>query len=135
DTVCSTGYCLVNPGVEYLAYAPTGGVKVDLSGAKGDFIVTWFVPTTGKTISGGTISGGKRVQLPAPAAGDVVLHLLSATEASLQATTNASSASGLLAFSLSNPDSLSVAQGSSSAANITVTAVSKTSTVNFSVSG
>src|SRR5439155_2010092 len=106
-------------------------VKVDLSGAKGDFIVTWFVPTTGKTISGGTIGGGKRVQLAAPVAGDVVLHLLSATEAAvLQATTNASSASGPLAFSLSNPGSLSVAQGSSSATNISVIAVSKTSTVN-----
>lgn len=135
DTVCSTGYCLVNPGLEYLAYAQTGGVKVDLSGAKGDFIVTWFVPATGQTISGGTISGGKRVQLAAPVAGDVVLHLLSAAEASLQAATNSLSANNPFAFTLSNPGSFSVAQGSSTAANISLTFGAKKSTVNFSVSG
>ena len=134
DTVCSTTYCLVNPGVEYLAYAPSGGVKVDLSGAKRDFIVTWFVPATGQTISGGTISGGKRVQLAAPVAGDAVLHLLSAAEASLQSSTN-SSTIRIFDFSLSNSGPVSLTQGSSAGATISLDFVSKASTVNFSVAG
>src|SRR5262245_44641201 len=47
--LCSSGYCLINPGLEYLVYLPTGGtVRVDLSAAGGNFVATWFSPMTGK---------------------------------------------------------------------------------------
>jgi hypothetical protein len=39
--VCSSGYCLINPGREYLVYLPAGGtVRVDLSAASGSFIAS-----------------------------------------------------------------------------------------------
>jgi Family of unknown function (DUF6298) len=54
--VCSTGYCLINPGREYLVYLPSGGmVRVDLSAVGGTLIANWFSPTAGRTTSGGTV--------------------------------------------------------------------------------
>ncbi len=44
-TVCSTQFCLVNPGVEYLVYQPGPGLRftIDLSAYPGGrFLVEWF---------------------------------------------------------------------------------------------
>src|SRR5262249_39805212 len=74
--LCSTGYCLINPGREYLVYLPTGGtVRVDLSAASGSFIASWFSPTTGQTTSGGTVSAGIPILFTSPISGDAVLYL------------------------------------------------------------
>jgi hypothetical protein len=82
SSFCSTGYCLSNPGVEYLAYVPSSGtVTVNLSEASGSFISTWFSPITGQSVAGGTVSGGRQIFLLSPMAGDVVLHLKSANVA------------------------------------------------------
>jgi hypothetical protein len=57
--LASTGYCLANPGTEYLVYLPDGGeVKVDLSGASGRLSVEWMHPITGKITSGADLRGG-----------------------------------------------------------------------------
>ena len=74
--LCSSGYCLINPGREYLVYLPTGGtVRVDLSAASGSFVASWFSPTTGRTTSGGTVSAGIPILFTSPIDGDAVLYL------------------------------------------------------------
>jgi len=73
--LCSTSYCLINPGREYLVYVPSGGtVRVDLSAASGSFIASWFSPPTGHTTSGGTVSAGIPVLFTSPINGDAVLY-------------------------------------------------------------
>src|SRR5215470_15685976 len=124
--LCSTGYCLINPGLEYLVYLPSGGtVRVDLSAASGSFVATWFSPTTGQTTSGGTVSAGIPILFTSPVAGDAVLYLqampalsnenpntsvgLSSSDMVLTAATSTQTSS----LSLSNTGPFTVTQGSS----------------------
>lgn len=75
-SLSSTGYCLANPGKEYLVYAPQGGeIKLDISAAKGRFEVEWFDPKTGKIVDGGTVEGGQSRIFKAPFPGDAVLYI------------------------------------------------------------
>jgi hypothetical protein len=66
--LCSTGYCLINPGREYLVYLTSGGtVRVDLSAVSGSLVANWFSPTTRQTLSGGTVSATSgSFTVPAP---------------------------------------------------------------------
>jgi hypothetical protein len=74
--LASTGYCLANPGQEYLFYLPSGGtVTVDLSAAKQKLTFEWFNPSSGKSTKIGTTSGGRR-EFKAPFLGDAVLYLV-----------------------------------------------------------
>ncbi len=74
--LASTGYCLADPGREYLVYLPDGGaVTVDLSGAKGKLSSEWTHPITGKITAGEAVEGGKRRTFKAPFDGDAVLYL------------------------------------------------------------
>jgi hypothetical protein len=100
--LCSTSYCLANPvpnGAEYLVYLPAGEniskllyslgvhrnplvylpsdsiVTVDLSAAAGELTVEWFNPTTGDTVLGKSVIGGKSQSFTAPFAGDAVLYI------------------------------------------------------------
>ncbi len=74
--LASTRYCLANPGVEYLIYAPTSEpVAVDLTGGDGTFQIEWFNPRTGAMSQAGTVIGGRRRSFKPPSAGDVVLYL------------------------------------------------------------
>ena len=83
DVICSTGYCLVKPGAEYLAYLPLGGrAVIDLSTAQQTFLVNWFNPITGQTVSGSTVSGGGQVTLTSPFNGEALLHLTDSTTGS-----------------------------------------------------
>lgn len=73
-----TGYCLANPGVEYLVYLPSeypSRIWVDLSDAKGKLNIKWFDPRTGLEIHGGSVTGGARHAFRAPFSGDTVLHI------------------------------------------------------------
>ena len=73
-----TGYCLANPGVEYLVYLPSeypARIWVDLSDAEGKLNVKWFNPRTGSEIHGGSVTGGARHAFRAPFSGDAVLHI------------------------------------------------------------
>ena len=73
----STGYCLANPGQEYLVYFPAGGeAKVDLRGAKGNYIIEWFIPLTNRTVIGPKpVSGGDYLEIEPPTILDAVLYL------------------------------------------------------------
>jgi len=76
DALSSTGYCLANAGKEYLVLHPEGGeFTVDLTAAPGSWREEWFDPTTGKTMSGGTISGGGKHTCRPPFSGAAVLYL------------------------------------------------------------
>jgi hypothetical protein len=75
--LASTGYCLANPGVEYLIYLPDGGeVSVDLSDALGELVLEWLNPSTGERMSGGKTTGGDRQVFTAPFSGDAVLYMV-----------------------------------------------------------
>jgi Chitobiase/beta-hexosaminidase C-terminal domain/Family of unknown function (DUF6298)/Putative collagen-binding domain of a collagenase len=147
--LCSSGYCLVNPGLEYLVYLPGGGtVRVDLSAASGNFVATWFSPMTGRTTSGGTVSAGIPILFTSPIAGDAVLYLqampalssqssvdstsLSSSDMVLTAAATSTQTSGL---SLSKTGPVTVAQGSSVTTTINASATSRKSPISFSVSG
>ncbi|HUT32120.1 MAG TPA: DUF6298 domain-containing protein [Planctomycetota bacterium] len=85
DKLASTGYCLANPGVEYLVYVPAGGkVTVDLSAAKGDLATAWFNPRTGETHKGTAAGGGASESFTAPFPGDAVLHIKQVQEGDKQ---------------------------------------------------
>lgn len=99
--LASSGYCLANPGEEYLAYAPLEvpwlesrrffgrlqrpirkirrlfptKVALDLSSQPAEFSVEWFNPSTGETQMEHSIKGGKKQSLTAPFRGDAVLYV------------------------------------------------------------
>jgi hypothetical protein len=74
--LASSEYCLAQPGATYLVYQPVAGpVTVDLTGARGSFIVEWLHPVTGETKRDAEVQGGARREFAAPFAGDAVLHL------------------------------------------------------------
>ena len=74
--LASTGYCLAQPGVEYVVYLPEGGsAKVDLSAAKGELAVEWFNPSTGDASPAPAVAGGAERELTSPFAGDAVLYV------------------------------------------------------------
>ena len=148
--LCSTGYCLINPGREYLVYLPDGGtVRVDLSAASGSFVASWFSPLTGRTTSGGTVSAGIPILFTSPIDGDAVLYLqampavssqssdtslgLSSSDTFLTAATTSTQSSSL---SLSNSGPVTVTQGSSVTTTISATLASfQKGPISFSVSG
>jgi hypothetical protein len=73
--LCSSRYCLANPGKEYLIYIPDDAqTSVYLAGER-DYAVEWFSPLTGKTASAAPMRGGRRYRLVSPLGMDVVLYL------------------------------------------------------------
>jgi uncharacterized protein DUF6298 len=92
DSLCSTSYCLVDPGKDYLVFAPIAHHKlrrllgavsrgwagesfdVDLSSAKGMLSVEWLNTETGELFPGDPVAGGGRVTLRAPFPADALLH-------------------------------------------------------------
>jgi Chitobiase/beta-hexosaminidase C-terminal domain/Family of unknown function (DUF6298)/Putative collagen-binding domain of a collagenase len=147
--LCSSGYCLINPGREYLVYLPTGGtVRVDLSAASGSFVASWFSPTTGQTTSGGTVSAGIPVLFTSPIAGDAVLYLQAMPTLSSQSSdtsvglssdtvlTSAATSTQTSSLSLSSAGPVSLILGSSITTTINATLTSfKKWPISFSVSG
>ncbi len=86
DTGCSTGYCLINPGVEYLAYLPSGGrVVVDLSLAPQTFVVNWLNSLNAQTMAANGVIGGRKVILASPFAGEALLRLSALAKPSIAA--------------------------------------------------
>jgi hypothetical protein len=70
----STGYCLANPGKEYLVYQPDkGGFTVQL--ARGTYAAEWFDPEAGKSVSTSTTVGGRHTIFKPPFYGPAVLYL------------------------------------------------------------
>ena len=80
-SLSSTGYCLADPGVSYIVYAPTGGrVTLDLREAVGKtFSVEWFVPILSRTFPTQIVAkGGDYFVTDTPFSGDAVLFLRAA---------------------------------------------------------
>jgi hypothetical protein len=77
DRLSSTRYCLACPGKEYVIFFPTGGnATLNLSPAKVNYEVSWYIPVLDKWIKGTeTIAGGSFVKLSAPFTGPAVLYL------------------------------------------------------------
>ncbi len=75
--LASSGYCLAEPGKEYLAYAPGGRVDMDLAGTTGTFNVEWLDLHTGVIRAGGSAKGGAHRKFTPPFDGDAVLYLSS----------------------------------------------------------
>ncbi len=76
NDLASSGYCLANPGVEYLVYLPEGGeVNIDLSASSEKFNVEWFNPTNGEVIKTSAVIGGTKHSFVSPFNGDAVLYL------------------------------------------------------------
>ncbi len=78
----SSGYCLAQPGVEYLIYVPERKeVSVDLSSAEGTFALEWFDPGAGQGVQARSIKGGEQVTLISPLPFPDVLVYLKREEA------------------------------------------------------
>jgi hypothetical protein len=74
--LASTGYCLAEPGVAYLVFAPQGGeIKVDLRAGGGAFAVEWRDVVSGQVANVPSASGGAMQTFRAPFAGAAVLFL------------------------------------------------------------
>jgi hypothetical protein len=74
---CSTSFCLVNPGVEYLVYAPGGGYfTVNLP--NGNYSYEWYNTSSASVAGSGNVStGGGSQSFSPPFDGDAVLYLQS----------------------------------------------------------
>ena len=72
--LASTGYCLADPGTEYLVFQPKAGKSVILGLQPGQYTSEWFDPSTGQTVSEETIDAteGPR-EFPCPADGEAIL--------------------------------------------------------------
>jgi len=74
--IASSGYCLADPGSEYLVYLPMGGsVSVDLAAADRQMNVEWLNATTNETSCVEPIIGGQRREFKTPFTGAAVLYL------------------------------------------------------------
>ena len=74
--LASSGFCLADPGKEYVVYLPKGGeVTVDLTPLVGQIVAEWIHPVDGKSVPGKETFGGAKQTLQAPFSGDAVLHL------------------------------------------------------------
>ncbi|MCG7849141.1 MAG: hypothetical protein MIO93_08195 [ANME-2 cluster archaeon] len=72
-----TGYCLANPGGEYVLYLPSGGsVTIDLSDAIGTLDAEWYDPKDGTYYAERTVIGGGSETFTPPFFGDAVLHIV-----------------------------------------------------------
>ena len=76
---CSTGFCLVDPGREYLVYQPAGGpFRVNLKTTRRTFTLEWFDPIRERVVPGGRVAGSYGVGLTPPFDGEAVAYLRAA---------------------------------------------------------
>ena len=74
--LASSGYCLADPGKEYLVYLPEGGaVMVDLSAATSELNVEWFDVENDKTVTMDPVAGGGKREVRPPFTGAAALYL------------------------------------------------------------
>ncbi|TMQ05007.1 MAG: hypothetical protein E6J90_50100 [Deltaproteobacteria bacterium] len=75
-SLCSTGYCLAEPGHQYLVYQPSSGAFT-LNVLAGAYQLEWFNPATGRVAqSGMTTLPAEQHTFTPPFSGDAVLLLL-----------------------------------------------------------
>ena len=80
--LCSSRYCLADPGRAYLVYAPSNGaaggaesIELDFQQYSGSFTVEWLNPRLDQTHLEPTRRLSGRTRLVAPFVGDAVLYL------------------------------------------------------------
>lgn len=74
--LASSGYCLSDPGHDYLVYVATGGqVSVNLSDAVGWLQIEWFDPNTDSYVTSPPVEGRSRREFRSPFGADSVLRL------------------------------------------------------------
>jgi len=72
----STGYCLAEPGVSYVVFAPEGGeVEINLTETKSSFTAEWHEVNSGTISGAGPLSGGSKQLIMPPFQGAAVLFL------------------------------------------------------------
>lgn len=72
--IASTGFCLANPGVQYLIYQPVAGQSFTVDFSAGSYRYEWINPATGATEKKGNITAsGVRHQFSAPWKRDALL--------------------------------------------------------------
>jgi len=73
----ATGYCLSNPGRQYLVYQPTAGDPVKLKLSSREYSFEWFDPGSGKTVTSGKIRGDEKKEtiFSSPVEADAVLYV------------------------------------------------------------
>jgi hypothetical protein len=80
--LASSGYALVDPGMEYLVFVPQGGeVTVNLTGSKKSLEVEWFDPSTGESYKSSPADPGNEQRIfRAPFSGSAVLFLIASDQ-------------------------------------------------------
>jgi Family of unknown function (DUF6298) len=74
--LASTGYCLANPGLEYLIYQPKPGEAFSVEMKAGKYRYEWIDPATNVAAGNGSVeSPGQAQQFTAPFGGESVLYL------------------------------------------------------------
>lgn len=80
--LCSSRYCLIDPGQDYLIYAPAhdlsgnaASVELDFQDFSGEFSVEWFNPRLNRTVAEQTLLLSGRARFNAPFTGDAVLYV------------------------------------------------------------
>jgi len=77
----STGYCLAEPGVSYVVFAPEGGgLEVDLTAASSSFQGEWHNVASGMIAKADAVTGGAKRLLHPPFPGAAVLFLHCSTQ-------------------------------------------------------
>ncbi|MHC4367971.1 MAG: DUF6298 domain-containing protein, partial [Planctomycetota bacterium] len=72
------GFCLANPGKQYLAFQPNKGEPIELKLEPGRYRYEWFDPASGKTVSEGRARGKKaETTFKNPIDGEAVLYIYS----------------------------------------------------------
>jgi hypothetical protein len=75
--LASTGYCLANPGKEYLVYCPGKSPEVTVALPNGDYRVLWFNTRTGQDVESTMLEHRAGEQtLAIPFDGNALLHLV-----------------------------------------------------------
>jgi hypothetical protein len=76
--LASTGFCLADPGNQYLVFLPNGGeATVDLSAAKQPLKAEWVRVQDGTVTHASPVQGGTKASFKASFPGDAVLYLRS----------------------------------------------------------
>jgi hypothetical protein len=73
--LASTGFCLADPGNQYLVFIPKGEATVDLSMAKQPLKAEWMRVEDGTMTPAAAVNGGGKVTLKSPFSGETVLYL------------------------------------------------------------
>jgi hypothetical protein len=75
-TVCSTGFCLADPGREYLVYQPAGGpFRLYVGERTRTFALEWHDARGTRVVRAGRVRASRGVDLSPPFGGEVVAYL------------------------------------------------------------